>query len=462
MARLPDAARAEQLLPRVLAATVVAFTCGSSAVIPLLILGRLARWPLLLVLCFLALRWAAPRFPPPRALGPATLFAAALTGLAFVSTAYSVRPIVSFGRAGTLLVLFLTVGALAIGAAGRAHQVRRLLEGVLVGTIVVAVVGLILVPVDRADTIQPASPQYPARYRGLGENPNTSALLLGVMLPLVLWRLSSAETRRRRILLALTVVLFLVSIAASGSRGGLVEALAGVLVLALVAPAAPRLRLTVAAVALAAAALTLAVMRIPSPEGTGVATPPVATRNAERVLPLDGEIGRGPPDRRAPPIRRSLLTSSGRIDAWRGAVRQAGERPILGHGFGTEARVFVDRFYRFNSNSPENTYVGTLLQVGGLGLALLLGLVATLLAAGLRRARAGGTDGVMLAAALAVLAAGLVAAMTQSYLLSVGNLAVIPIWTCAFLAAGASAVRRPHPVQERERAQRREGQVEAA
>ena len=57
--RLPSPERAGELLPVVLTATIVAFTFGSSAFRPTLYLGRLFRWPLFLVLAFLALRWAA-------------------------------------------------------------------------------------------------------------------------------------------------------------------------------------------------------------------------------------------------------------------------------------------------------------------------------------------------------------------------------------------------------------------
>jgi 4-amino-4-deoxy-L-arabinose transferase-like glycosyltransferase len=440
--RLPDARRSEELLPRVLGATVVVFAIGSSAVPPLWRLGHILRWPSLLALCYLAVRWAWPRLPRPPRPGLAAWLGGGLALLAFLTAAWSIRPYTSFGRAGTLLVLLVTVAALGVGAADRLAQMRRLLDGILVATFVVAVAGLVLLPFDRAHTIQEASPQYPARYRGLGENPNTAALLLGVAMPLLVWRFGVAETRRRRWLLGLAMLVFVASIAASGSRGGLIEALAGVLALAFLAPGPVRRRAALGAVAVLVAAATVGVMRIPSAEGTGTATPAPATRDANRVLPLDGELGRGPLDRPAPPIRRSLLTSSGRVDAWKGAVKQAAERPVLGYGFGTEANVFVDRFYRFNSNSPENTFIGTLLQLGGLGVALLLGLLATLLVAGIRRIRSSGAAGVMVAAAASVVVAGIVAATTQSYLLAVGNLAVVPIWACAFLAAGRGAVAR--------------------
>ena len=65
---------------------------------------------------------------------------------------------------------------------------------------------------------------------------------------------------------------------------------------------------------------------------------------------------------------RNLTGSSGRTEAWRGALGLAADRPVVGYGFGTEDRTFVDRYVFFNSNVPENSYIGILLQLGLVGL----------------------------------------------------------------------------------------------
>ena len=46
-------------------------------------------------------------------------------------------------------------------------------------------------------------------------------------------------------------------------------------------------------------------------------------------------------------------TSSGRTQAWRGAIGQAEQRPVVGYGFGTESRVFIDRWSGFVGSVPE-------------------------------------------------------------------------------------------------------------
>ena len=46
-----------------------------------------------------------------------------------------------------------------------------------------------------------------------------------------------------------------------------------------------------------------------------------------------------------------------------------------------------------------------------------------------------------LAACAGVVAAGLVLALTQSYMWSVGNVATVPFWVCAFLLPPLAAAR---------------------
>jgi O-antigen ligase len=128
--------------------------------------------------------------------------------------------------------------------------------------------------------------------------------------------------------------------------------------------------------------------------------------------------------------KRRLFSSSGRFRAWRGAIQQADQRAIAGYGFGTEGDVFANRYYGFDSNLAENSYVGLYLQLGLAGLILLAVLLVVLLAPALRI-----RDGDAFAAALAVVVAGLVLGVGQSFLYSVGATGTLPFWICAFLAS---------------------------
>src|SRR5205814_3144758 len=67
-----------------------------------------------------------------------------------------------------------------------------------------------------------------------------------------------------------------------------------------------------------------------------------------------------------------LYYGSGRVFAWLNAIQQGIRRPVLGYGFGTEERVFVDHSYVFRGSFVENSFVGIFLELGLVGVALLL------------------------------------------------------------------------------------------
>ena len=420
----------------VIPATIVLFACGSSAVNVVLFLGRPARWAALLVLCLLAVAAAlaqGSRVRPPAAL---LLAAAGITALAVCSAFWSVAPRLSFGRALALGFLFAAAAAIASATAGRPDAVRRVLIAILVGCAAVAIAGLLVLAASPDAAFQDASTQYPARYRGIGQNPNTTPMLLALAVPLCAWSLHRERRRSARIVVALALALFVATIAASSSRGALLGATAGTLAYAAVALGA-RSRVRAVVAILAVAALTTAAMQIPdpapppppaSPGATAAPTRPDA--NADRAFRLDIEIGRGGE------IRRTLFSSSGRSQAWSGALELARERPVAGYGFGTEERVFVDRYYYFDSRVPENSYIGIVLQLGIAGLAAVAALLAALLIS-FRRA----PQRELAAACCAVLVAGLVVAATQSYLFSVGNNATLPLWIAAFLLGALAQPR---------------------
>jgi O-antigen ligase len=437
--RLPGPQRAEELLPVVLTATIVAFTFGSSAFRPTLYLGRLFRWPLFLVLAFLALRWAAARVPRPRfppALAGVTV---AFVFLALVSFGWTVRPVLGL-RAFALGIMFATASALAVGSTGRPDAARRLLEAMLAAAIVCAVVGVLLLPVPHGHAIQHATKAYPARFQGVGENPNTVPLLLAVTMPIALWLLLRARERRRRLLLAGVIVLFVAHIAAGSSRGALVGSLVGTVVLALFALTGWGRRAVAVVAAVAVAGAAFGAMTIPNAKSGPPKQPPAGTRDAQLVRPLEAEIGLPYPGRPRPRLKRSLLGSSGRGQAWRGAINQAVDRPLLGYGFGAEASVFSDRFYYFYSSTPENTFIGAFLQLGALGLALFVALVLTVLGLAARALRAPPPgEQEVVAVTAAIFTGAIVMAVTQTYLLAVGNLATVAVWICGFLAASRAA-----------------------
>lgn len=444
IARLPLGRAVEVALP----ATVFLFACGSSAIQEVEDFGRRARWVGLLALLVLAVAWWWSRRRAPSL--PAAVYAAsgALVGLALVSAAWSVAPRLSLGRAASLAILFVAAAALAEATAGRPDDRRRLVWSLVAGAVAVAFAGLVVLAVAPDQAIQEAYVLSPERYRGFGFNPNTVPMLLAVATPLVLAPALDARSRVERAAAWASLALLAGSIIASGSRGALLGALAGALVLVLVRPGGVggKALLAGAACALFVAGFFIgqaAKTRPPEPKRQPELRTKLARTETSPVrdaqifyFRIEDEIGR-PPTRENPRPPRTRFGSSGRLQAWSGAIDEALERPALGFGFGTETKVFVDRFYAFNGGTPESSYVGMLLQLGVVGLVLFLAVLATAAIAAVRVLRGDGVARRLGAACAGAVAAGVVIAFVQSYAYSVGNVATVTFWASLFLLAGA-------------------------
>lgn len=423
---------------------VLAFASGSSSIDAVTRFGHRARWVVLALLLAAGAGAAAPALRAVRLPRRAPLAAAALLALAFLSTAWSVAPRLTFERAVSLAILLAAAALVSAVAAARPGLGEAVALGLLAGAVAVGLLGLVVLAAAHGDAVASASPQTPARYRGFGQNPNTASLLFAVVLPIAIWALFAARARLPRSAAAAAVLLLGGSIVASGSRGALVAAAAGSAVTVVALAGSARLRVLGALLVVAALVAGAALQSIPSTSvaSAAAATQPVPLaprggfRNAEGDYPLDADIGRPLPGGGEPALQRSFSSSSGRADAWRGAVHQTARRPLLGYGFGTEARVFVDRYYRFFGGLPEDSYIGISLQLGIVGLLALLALFATCLLPLPRR------PGIAWAC-VGVVAAGMVMAVVQSYVYSVGNIAAAPLWIAAFLvpALGTEARR---------------------
>lgn len=426
----------DRLVPLLVGATVFAFALGSSSVPSLTRIGHPLRWIVLVALLLAAVPWARVEGTMPSGVA---MSAAALVGLAVLSTGWSVEPRTTFEKAVSLGLLFAVAGLLALGVRGRPERAASVLTGVLGGAVVVGLVGFALLAFAHGRAVQPATYQEPARFKGLGQDPNTVALLFAVVLPIAAWRV--LRPGRRAVAVAALLVL-LATIVASGSRGAVVAAAAGSLVMLAAGLRRPRPLLAGAAVVVVLAGAGVVVQSLPKPATLLPPVPPAHTgptakpgyANAEESYPLAADVGQPLPGGGQPPVNRTLFGSSGRAEAWTGALHEVWRRPIAGHGFGTEAAVFVDRYYRFVGGLPENSYIGLALQLGAVGLLALLALVAALGRSGWTALRTGRRD--LAAASIGVLAAGLVAGVVQSYFYSVGNIAAAALWIPAFLLAG--------------------------
>jgi O-antigen ligase len=159
-------------------------------------------------------------------------------------------------------------------------------------------------------------------------------------------------------------------------------------------------------------------------------------------LPLESEFG-FPGENAQTGHTRTLFFTSGRFEAWDSAVAQGLERPIVGYGFGIEDETFVDRSYMFVSQAVENSFIGVFLQLGAVGVALILVALALPLAAWWRaRSKLDPETADCAAACAGAVAAGVILAVPQSYLTAVGSPPTAAFWVVLFLLA-ALAVSSP-------------------
>jgi O-antigen ligase len=446
LGRLP----VEGAVPAAVAATVVAFALGSSSVHWLKQGSLVARWVVLLVLLVLVTALFLLRVAWSRA-RPFAL-AAWLVLLALISAAWSVTPQTTLERAASLGILFVTAFLLATSAASLA-LIERVLVAILAGTVVVALIGLLLLAVDRHAALQPASPGVPTRFRGLGEDPDTAALLFAVVLPVAAWGVVRGGRRQRRVAAFAAFLLLDASIVGAISRGALAAGFLGVLVVAVATPTTWPARRAYVLATVVLAGLSYGLTTIPSPRAeTTIARtaspgrPAAGFVDANRVYPLDEEVGSRLPGPDGRPRAAGPAGRGGRLAAWGGALGQVADRPGVGYGFGTEDRVFVDRYRGFAGGLVHNYYIGLLLQLGALGLASFAALVLLSLArAGRAYGRLGERDRIALVACAGMVCAGLAAAVVQSYLTSVGNIATVSFWIGVFLLTALGDPRSVWP-----------------
>jgi O-Antigen ligase len=441
----------------VVAVTVFCVVLGSSSDPELVGPGKKLRWVGLCVLVGVSLVLAARdrRTPISGLLLWALALGAWLEALGLVSTAWSADPRLTFERAASFALLLTAAGALAFAARSRPALPSSLLFGVLAGTVAAALAGVAMLAVAHGDAVQAASTLYPARYRGLGENPDTMAMLEGLVAPVALWALLRAKTRGGQAFALGSLVLFLTSISASGSRGGLIAAFVGGIVLSATLSASWRQRLVLALSVCVAVAGAAGGTQIPKPL---VVQPVTGSGNGGKTvnptLPLVGASVGGPEQGYTGRLEdelfrvfagsRSFLSSSGRLQAWYEAIRQGDSRPLLGFGFGTENVVYLDRVYNFQGDYVENSLIGFYLQLGVIGVLVLVGLLVSVCNGVVLAVRRGGA-GAPGPALAGVVAAGLALVFVQSYVYSVGNVATVAFWTASFVgvAAVSAPARRP-------------------
>jgi O-antigen ligase len=434
---------AQIAVPALLAATLLAMVLGSSWTSKVQTRASGPRWAVLLALCFACL-WVVRGHA--RRLVQVVLPLLPLLALMVLSATWSADERLTLGRAFTMAIVFGTASALAVALETGLIEPEWIAGALVIAMVVGALAGLVLLGISQTEAVRPGT----GRLNGIGGDPNTMSSLFALGLPFAVVMALGGPARARWF--ARGAVLLLVgSIVASGSRGSLLAAAFGCAAAVALVSRSRRSRLRgLGIVALATVAAGAAMIH---PIGSTVSYAPAPTgeigqahtgpggryTNAELVWRLQDDIGSALPGKTAADSKRTFLGTSGRAEAWVGALEDAAERPLVGYGFGTEPIVFVDRYIAFQGSYVENSYIGLVLQLGAAGLllfVLFVVLAGRRLVRGLRGA-ASAEQRRLPAGFAGAAAAGLVLAITQSFAYSAGNVATLTFWI-ATLAAAAS------------------------
>jgi hypothetical protein len=401
----------------VLALTIFAFAAGSSSVARAGDVGRPARWALLGALAALAAVTALRRGLPGR-IPPATVAAAAFLILAVGSTLWSAAPRITFHRAASLALLLLAAALLAYGG-----EAERVLYGLLAGAVLVGLAGVLVGLADPG-----AAGSVHTRFRGFGEQATTDAMLFALALPVAL--LAALRARKRAAQAAAVVAFLLVDglLIVSGSRGPEVGAVLGLVLVGLATPRARQLAVGAVVVGTIAIALAVGLVQTHAEAKPSTPAPVQAAPSRPTRYPSPGLLAQELGSRADSSAIRTLFRTSGRTGAWRGAVEKADQRPAAGWGFGTEDRVFENHYYGYQGDLVGSSWVGLYLQLGAVGVAVLLVVWLVLARAAIVARR----DPIALTCA-AVALAGLPITFVESWIYAAGNVACLPFWVGALL-----------------------------
>ncbi len=400
----------KKALPVGFVVTMLAVLAGNSNQEQLASLGFYLRFAAYGGLIVLAL--TIPRTGPTA--GPLTVFlVGAIAFLALGSTLWSVTPALTLQRAFGFCLL-LGAMALAVRACLDPRSMRSMLSGVCVAILMFQVAGLIATLLGYSEASEATRTVGFFRFQGLLVSPNSVGVVAAIFLPVALGLRMTASTRYGWSWNVWLAVVGL-SLILSQSRGGIVAAAVG-----LTAFFWSRLQVMrkTRVVASAAGVLMLISLAIIVPE---LQPSEVRSLSARFTSQYEGSA-----------------EGSGRFAAWGLATDIWEERPLTGWGFGSGEEVFGAREHEieqsFQGRDPHNSYFHTLMELGPVGLLLLLSLSLFALVLGwkVRRDKIG-----------AALFAGLVASFTvslfESGLTSPGSILGFSTWMLFFLLLGLNS-----------------------
>lgn len=307
----------------------------------------------------------------------------------FLSAFYSIDPTMTIKRAGTFLLLYISVFWVIYPKIHSKEDAEETINLLLYATFVPYSINMILV-------FFPDISLHGDRFMGYFLNPNTIGILTGIILPLVLWKAICKNKLWAKILL----VFVLLSLFLSGSRSGLLGSVIG---------GSYYIFMTKKKYRIPTIFLSLLIIIVMFTSGD------IIQRQLSSYLRIGGLLeGTTELD----------IVSSGRVEKWKAMVLLIKKRPLLGYGFGTEDLLF--RHFGFKLESPglyaHNTFLGMAVQMGILGFILFFSPLFYLLF------KPSKTKDNLVYALNGMIISGLIGGFFESWMYSVGSAFAFPFW----------------------------------
>jgi len=310
----------------------------------------------------------------------------------FLSAFYSIDPVMTLKRAGTFLLLYISIFWVVYPEINSEEEFEEVINLIIYSALIIYAIGFVIL------FFFPEIALHGNRFEGYLLNPNTVGILTAVLLPVVLWKALDKDSKLAKILL----ILMLISLFLSGSRSGLLGCLFG---------GGFYLYITRKKHAFAIIFLGLISMVSIFIAGDEIINKVFLYL---RMVSLGDIIN----------IGEINVISSGRIEKWNVMLSLLKRRPFTGYGFGTEDLLF--RYFGIKFKEPglyaHNTFLGMAVQIGVFGFLLFFSPLFYLLFS------SKGAKSSLYYSLKGMMVGGLVVGFFETWIYSIGNAFVFPFW----------------------------------
>lgn len=345
------------------------------------------RWIPYIVFMFLFLSQFFIRKRLPRKVEGFDIFLFIIIIIMFLSAFYSIDPLMTVKRAGTFLLLYISVFWVIYPAVHSKEEAEEIIDLILYAALIPYTISFFLL-------FFPDIAFWGGRFMGYFLNPNTIGVLTAILLPLILWKTIERNMRWAKILLFLVALLLFLS----GSRTGLLGSIIGGGYYLFMTTKRYRIPTVLIGLLLIVFSLTV----------------------ADRMLELLGSYLR----------IESLAGMTGRLEKWKIMASLIVKKPFWGYGFGVEDLLF--RHFDIHLETPRgfyayNSFLGITVQLGVFGFLLFFSPLFYILFKPVK------SPDPFLYALMGIMIGGLIVGFFESWIYSVGNAFAFSFWVVVAL-----------------------------